>query len=32
MVELANMMVRFPDGHEEKSGKTYPGLIQHIGE
>jgi hypothetical protein len=28
----ADMMVRFPDGHEEKSGKTYPGLIQHIGE
>ena len=27
-----DMMVRFPDGHEEKSGKTYPGLIQHIGE
>ena len=27
-----DMMVCFPDGHEEKSGKAYPGLIQHIGE
>ena len=26
------MMVRYPDGHEEKTDKTYPGLIHHLGE
>ena len=27
-----NLMVRYPDGHVEKTGKTYPGLIHYIDE
>ena len=27
-----DMMVRYPDGHIEKTGKSYPGLIHYLGE
>ena len=30
--QTGDMMVRYPDGREEKTGQTYPELIEHPGE
>ncbi len=30
--KTGDMMVRYPDGREEPTGKTYPELIEHPGE